>query len=108
MSSTEDEFKLWKALNPDLPYLHISMNEDMKRAFIKGYRKDAQFKTPYQEDQEASEAEDSRSLGKRFLKDEKGLLYFMNTDHQPRLCVPKTLQQDILTEAHKSPLESAH
>ncbi|PBK70881.1 hypothetical protein ARMSODRAFT_847363, partial [Armillaria solidipes] len=87
------------------PAIHISINEELKKNFIAGYHKDRQLKTPYHE---ASKAEDSRSAGKRFYKDENELLFFINADFQPRLCVPKNLQQIILTESHESPLETTH
>ena len=48
------------------------------------------------------------NVNRRFVKDEKGLLYFIDPDYQPRLCVPKSQQNFILKEAHKNPMESSH
>ncbi len=96
---------LWNVLNQHPPAIHISISKELRDSFISNYSKDRQFSTPYHE---ASEAEDSRSTGKRFYKDKNGLLFFINADFQPRLCVLKLLQQSILTEAHKAPLETAH
>ncbi|PBK63536.1 hypothetical protein ARMSODRAFT_865117, partial [Armillaria solidipes] len=87
------------------PEIHITISEELKQTFIMEYSKDRQFETPYHE---ASAAKDSRSAGKRFFRDENGLLFFINADFQPHLCVPKALQQDILTESHEAPLETAH
>ncbi|PBK58133.1 hypothetical protein ARMSODRAFT_839291, partial [Armillaria solidipes] len=87
------------------PAIHIKMNKDLRQAFIDGYSKDKQLGTPYLE---ATKAEDSKSAGKRFYRDSDGLLFFINVDFQPRLCVPKSLQQFILTESHESPWETAH
>ncbi|SJL06611.1 uncharacterized protein ARMOST_09953 [Armillaria ostoyae] len=97
--------QLWDALNQTPPAIHVSIKEATKKAFINGYEEDKQFKTLYQE---TRESEDSRTIGKRFYQDENGLLFFINADFQPQLCVLKSMQQDILTEAHKSPLETAH
>ncbi len=58
--------------------------------------------------QETEESTDSRSLGNKFLQGKDGLLYFLNTDYQPRLCIPWMLRQEILEEAHESPLETVH
>lgn len=44
----------------------------------------------------------------RYLKDERGLLYFLDPDYQPRLCVPKSQWNFILREAHENPMESSH
>ncbi|PBK88635.1 hypothetical protein ARMGADRAFT_894388, partial [Armillaria gallica] len=63
------------------------------------------FVTPYNE---ASKSEDSRSAGKRFFRDKKRLLFFINVDFQPCLCVLKALQQTILMESHEAPMETAH
>ena len=43
-----------------------------------------------------------------FLRDERGLLFFLDENYQPRLCVPKTRRNFLLKEVHESPFESAH
>ena len=48
------------------------------------------------------------TLGRRFFKDEDGMIFFSNEDYQPCLCVPKGQRNFMLREAHKNPLESAH
>ncbi len=96
---------LWQVQNPALPAIHIMINKKMQWKFEQGYLQDSQFWTIYKE---TLKAEDSRSLGRKFLRDENSLLFFLNTDFQPRLCVPRSLTQEILTEAHESPLETAH
>ncbi len=96
---------LWHESNPEKSAVHITMYSNLRSTFIQGYKKDKQFKMPYEE---ASQTEDARSLGKKFMKDEQGLLFFENADHQLRLCVPKEFQQEVLTKAHESPMETAH
>lgn len=81
------------------------MGKELKKQFIEGYKWDAQFKSSYEE---AEISSDSRSEGGKFLKSEDDLLYFLDADYQPRLCIPKKLRQSILEEAHESPLETAH
>jgi len=45
---------------------------------------------------------------RRFLKDEQGLLFFLDSNYQPRLCVPKKRKNFILREVHENPLKSTH
>ncbi len=97
--------QLWSVSNPPQPSIHIAISEELRNEFIEGYVKDKQFKTIYTE---TSEAINTRSQGKKFLKTDDGLLYFLNADFQPRLCVPRQKRQAILEEAHESPLEMAH
>ncbi len=96
---------LWSIANPAKPLIHIAMSKELQTKFINGYTSNKQFKTIYAE---ASEATDARSQGAKFLKVKEGLLYILNADFQPRLCVPKKLKQTILEEAHESPMETAH
>ncbi|SJL13286.1 uncharacterized protein ARMOST_16726 [Armillaria ostoyae] len=81
------------------------MDQELKRKFIEGYKQDSQFRSTYKE---MENSPDGRSEGGKFLKSEDNLLYFLDTNYQPWLCVPKKLWQSILEEAHESPLETAH
>ncbi|KAF9022529.1 hypothetical protein BDZ89DRAFT_885443, partial [Hymenopellis radicata] len=83
----------------------VHMDSQLRVRFVDAYKKDREFRTVYQE---ARKSMDSRSLGKRFLIDEQDLLYFLDADFQPRLCVPRVLRQELLTEGHESPVETAH
>ncbi|KAF9010902.1 hypothetical protein BDZ89DRAFT_911958, partial [Hymenopellis radicata] len=83
----------------------VHMDAELRVKFIDSYKSDREFKTVYKE---AKTSKDSRSLGKRFLVDEQDLLFFLDADLQPRLCVPKPLRQAMLTEGHESPVETAH
>ena len=47
-------------------------------------------------------------INTHYLKDERGLLYFVDPDYQPRLCVPKSKRNFVLREAHENPMESSH
>ncbi|PBK64295.1 hypothetical protein ARMSODRAFT_856649, partial [Armillaria solidipes] len=87
------------------PAIHVIMDEKLRKEFIQGYQGDVQFKTI---SKETKESPDSRSQGGKFMQGEDKLLYFVNTDFQPRLCVPNKLRQHILEEAYESPLETAH
>ncbi|GJF00591.1 polyprotein [Phanerochaete sordida] len=51
---------------------------------------------------------DSWHPAQRFFKDQDGLLFFRDADFQPRLCVPKSLRNEVLRTFHESPFESAH
>lgn len=94
----------WGAVNPP-PNLHVSMKKDLLDAFVKGYQEDPAFRHIW--DDPKSEP-NGWTPGHRFFKDDSGLLYFRDSDYQPRLCVPKSQRAWILTEAHESPLTSAH
>lgn len=46
--------------------------------------------------------------GQHFLKDEEGILYFKGPNFQPRLCIPRSMRNEILRSYHESPFETAH
>ena len=94
----------WKAVNPT-PNLHIAIDDTTLQDWIDAYKTDEAFKTIWEHKQQ--EPIDT-SVNNRYLKDERGLLYFVDPDYQPRLCVPKSQRNFILREAHENPLESSH
>lgn len=96
---------LWTMLNPPHSSIHVTMDEELKKEFLAGYLSNSQFKTIYKE---TTQSEDNQSEGNKFLQGEDQLLYFLNADFQPRLCVPWQLRQKILQEAHEAPMETAH
>ncbi len=59
----------------------------MQKKFIQGYKQDPQFWTIYEE---ASKLEDSKSLGKKFLKNENDLLFFLNAVKSFTACTGET------------------
>ncbi len=104
-SNQEEVEQLWVNMNPATLASLVTMDENMKKAFIDGYSKDLQFWTIYQEIEASL---DSHSQGNKFLQGEDGLLYFLNADYQPWLCVPWMLRREILEVAHEALLEMAH
>ena len=99
---TKDSYE--KASKPP-GYIHTQMSDDIRQRWIQGYKDDPSFRSVWED--KRSEV-GSWEPGFRFFKDLDGLLYFRDADYHPRLCVPKTLRLEILTEAHESPLETAH
>jgi hypothetical protein len=88
-----------------LPYLLVQMSPAVKREWVAQYSSDLSFKNRWASDD--AEAKYWRP-GRRYLRDKDGLLYFLDADHVPRLCVPATQTVLIMREAHESPLETAH
>ncbi|KII83582.1 hypothetical protein PLICRDRAFT_119199, partial [Plicaturopsis crispa FD-325 SS-3] len=87
------------------PTLLIHMDEEYMAKFVDGYKSDPVFRERWNE---AEANDDKWHAGKRYYKDDKGLLYFRDADFQPRLCVPANERATILREAHETPLGSAH
>jgi hypothetical protein len=96
--------KEWEVNRP-LPYLHVKMDPVKQREWIDAYSLDTILLQCWNNPD--SDAE-TYCPGRRYIKDKDGLLYFYNADFVPQLCVPQSLVPDVLREAHKSPLESAH
>ena len=94
----------WNAQNP-VPNLHIAINEEFLKEWIKGYESDRAFGPIWKDTKR--ENPDGGANG-RFIKDEQGLLYFVDPDYQPRLCVPSNLRNFVLREAHENPMELSH
>ena len=94
----------WEASNP-APNLHVEMDAEFIESWVKDYEYDQSFSSIWGD--KKRELENWKQDG-RFLKDQRGLLFFLNEDYQPRLCVPKARRNFILREAHENPLESAH
>jgi len=94
----------WDGANPALN-LHMEMDAEFINDWVKDYESDQSFKAIWKD--EKIEPENWKQGG-RFLKDQRGLLFFLDKDYQPWLCIPKSRRNFILREAHESPLESAH
>ena len=97
-----DEY--WDASNP-APNLHVSMDPDFLQSWVSDYEDDRSFSKICADKKHL--AADWKGNG-RFLKDERGLLFFLDNNYQPRLCVPEKKRNFVLKEAHENPLESAH
>ena len=81
------------------------MSEDTKKEWRETYLNDPAFKAIASDPKYSYE---NFTPGRRFFKDEDGMIFFSNEDYQPRLCIPKGQRNFVLTEAHENPLESAH
>lgn len=85
--------------------MHVHMSDTYRQKFVDSYNTDphlsAIWNSPIGPD-------DEWIPGRRFFKDETGLLYFRDADYQPRLCVPTDQRTAVLREAHESPLSTAH
>jgi hypothetical protein len=87
------------------PHLTVKMDGDILRAWIEAYQTDGSLKSRWS----AKDADPEHwRPGRRYVRDHDGLLYFLDADFTPRLCVPSAMVPSILREHHKSPLEGAH
>ncbi|KAI5892344.1 uncharacterized protein SCHCODRAFT_02453939, partial [Schizophyllum commune H4-8] len=87
------------------PTVLVHLNPETVREFLTGYLKDPYFAKRMED---AQGPEDEWTPGRRFMRDATGLLYFLDADYVPRLCVPKSKQRRVLEEAHENPIETAH
>jgi hypothetical protein len=96
--------KKWEASHPP-PTIHVSLDPQYLKQFIDGYKKDRVFKEKW-----ADKSSDPNSwyAGKRYYRDDQGLLFFRDADMMPRLCIPKSEVSYILSQAHDSAFETAH
>ena len=94
----------WNAQNPP-PNLHVAVDNTFLEEWVKGYQMDRFFGPIWQD---VSRQVQNWKANGRFIKDEWGLLYFIDPDYQPGLCVPSSLHSFILKEVHENPMESSH
>ena len=94
----------WDQSNP-APNLHVSMDLEFLREWVTNYEDNPSFGKIWADKEQLAENWKPNS---QFLRDEKGLLFFLDEGYQPRLCVPTKRCNLILREVHESPLESAH
>ena len=104
LDELEPSADYWNATNPT-PNLHVAISDSFCNEWVRGYQDDKAFHSIWKD--RAKESSEW-TPNEHFIKDERGLIYFIDPDYQPRLCVPKSQQNFILKEAHKSPLESSH
>jgi hypothetical protein len=104
-SISEDmTLEYWKATHPP-PYIHIAIDNAYLKHLIEGYNQDIAFEKIWMDLKSKLEA---WHASKQFYKDQQGLLYFMDADYQPQLCILQMLRSEILKEVHDSPYETAH
>lgn len=97
-SSPEEEWQ-------DKSHLLISLSEQLINEFAEAYQEDPSFRSKY-----ADEVPNPHSVvtPSHFRKDPNGLLYFIDTDWNPKLCVPWAKINQILGWIHDTPYENAH
>jgi hypothetical protein len=86
-------------------HLLLSIEPELLRKFIEGYKSDAYFRNLYVEDMHSPNIVLTPS---RFQKGSNGLLYFLDASWNLRLCVPRSMVPYILSLTHDSASESAH
>lgn len=94
----------WGTMNKP-PNIHITMEQEFREEFIADYQTDPGFASLWNSE---DSARNKWVPGRRFFKNEEGLLLFSDADYQPRLCVPERQREFILEETHENPLETAH
>ena len=104
LDELEPSDEYWTAMNP-APNLHVAIDETPLQEWISGYRADEAFRTIWERTEQKLV---DVPINTHYLKDERGLLYFVDPDYQPRLCVPKSKRNFVLQEAHENPMESSH
>lgn len=85
--------------------LHIHLEGSVLNEWLDGYARSAAFKEIWNDERATV---DTLKTGYRYFRDENGLLYFKDTDFQPRLCVPENFCHRLLERAHEAAGESAH
>lgn len=87
------------------PHLLLSMDKAIIAKFVEGYGEDPFFKPRY-----VNEIPNHNSVitPSHFRKGDNGLLYFMDSNYNAKLCVPRTMVNYVLKWIHDSPFESAH
>ena len=99
---TTEEY--WGAVNPP-PNVHVHMNPDFRKQWIKAYQEDPVLKKVWNDPLSATE---NWQQSRRFFKSNEGLLFFRDEDFQPRLCIPMSMRNLVLSEVHNNALETAH
>jgi hypothetical protein len=85
--------------------LLVSVSQEVKDEFIRGYKEDPYFRDRYTEEATSPEKVLTPS---HFQKGRDKLLYFVDAGWKNRLCIPRSKIQFVLRWIHESPHESAH
>jgi hypothetical protein len=85
--------------------LHVYVEEDIIKQFVKGYQKDKNFKALV--NHLRTERFDERKYC-AYRTGINGLLYFKDANSKVRLCVPNSEQQEVLKEVHDKAHKGAH
>ncbi|KAI5890846.1 uncharacterized protein SCHCODRAFT_02468393, partial [Schizophyllum commune H4-8] len=87
------------------PALVSHISPEMATRFREAYQAEPYWRRRYEEADTVSSA---WTPGRRYYKSENGLLFFLDADYLPRLCVPDALRDEVLLRAHEDPMETAH
>ena len=104
LESLETTEEYWGAVNPP-PNVHVHMNPDFREQWIAAYQEDPVLSKVWND---PSSAIENWQPSRRFFKSDEGLLFFRDEDFQPRLCVPASMRNLVLSEVHNNALETAH
>jgi hypothetical protein len=88
-----------------LPSLTVRFSPSVLRSWREAYQSDGTLKSRWT-DKDADPGH--WRPGRRYVCDHDDLLYFLDADFSPRLCVPAAMVPTILRKHHESPLEGAH
>ena len=104
LDSLETTEEYWGAVNPP-PNVHVHMDPDFQKQWIEAYQEDPVLRKIWNNPASAVE---NWQQSRRFFKSDEGLLFFRDEDFQPRLCIPASKRNLVLSEAHDNALETAH
>ena len=86
--------------------IHVKFEDTLLKKWLEGYQTSPTLKQIYDDPRSQQDAE--WTLGYRYFKDESALLYFLDADHNPHLCVPESFRLPLIVQAHESASETAH
>ena len=105
MESVKDQTdEYWGATNPP-PNMHVHLHKTVLEEWLQGYKTDAHLAKAWNDPKTNMS---QWTLGHQYFKDDQGLMFFRDTDYQPRLCVPISQCQKLLEEAHELAYEGTH
>ncbi|KAI0038332.1 hypothetical protein FA95DRAFT_1461776, partial [Auriscalpium vulgare] len=88
------------------PHLLISMRSESVERYARAYAQDPAFHDKWLE--AGADPQQPQFQGQCFIRGDNGLLFFRINDEPPRLCVPRTEVEPLLSQVHDSPFEAAH
>src|ERR1044072_168442 len=86
--------------------LTISMPQEEFDKFLNAYKSDEHFNTVLEAIHNTKDP--MNPPFPQYQVGDNGLLYFIDSSENLRLCVPKSLQAEVTSEVHDSPSEAAH
>ncbi|KIY62091.1 hypothetical protein CYLTODRAFT_338960, partial [Cylindrobasidium torrendii FP15055 ss-10] len=87
------------------PHLLVELDPDFAKRMKEGYAKDPSLRVYYSE---TIPQADTVLTPSRYVRGPTGLLYFVDADWHQRLCIPRSMIQEVLTLMHEKPDSAAH